>query len=645
MPTAYYDGNGKPVSFGRKIGSGGEGTVFEVLEAKADFVAKIYREALTPSKASKVIGMCQVANQRLMNIAAWPVGTLHLKPKGPIVGILMPRVKEHKEIHKLYSPAHRKQEFPGADWSFLIHTARNLACAVATIHSLGHVVGDINQGNIVVSNAALVKLIDCDSFQVKLNGNCYPCEVGVAHFTPPELQNRSFRGVIRTFNHDNFGLAVLCFHLLLMGRHPFAGRFAGTGDMPIERSIEEFRFAFSESAASKRMQPPPHSLPLSSVSAPVARLFERAFGPEASRNTDRPNGIEWSSALEDLRLGLRTCSKQSVHKFHNSLSTCPWCELERETGVFFFLISVPRQAHAQFDVEAIWKRIEAITSPGIETIPSLPVSHIVPAPLPRELQRAKWINVAKKIAAAVGAAALILSGLATNGWVVVIVIILIAILFQKFDDRGERHRRRSALTQVEQEYKQVQRRWEAETGEARFEQKRRDLDRNQRDYKRLGADYTGDRRKLDASREASQLTHFLERHFIDKAKIPGIGPGRKATLASYGIETAADITTAAVQNVSGFGEVRTKDLLAWRAKAERKFVFDSRQGVDPADIAALDQRYARKRSDFERALAAGPDELMRIRSETLSKRQALSPEILRVTQQLAQARADLTVFG
>lgn len=51
----------------------------------------------------------------------------------------------------------------------------------------------------------------------------FHCDVGVPLWTPPELQGRDFRGLTRTKNHDRFGLAVLMFQLLFMGRHPFAG--------------------------------------------------------------------------------------------------------------------------------------------------------------------------------------------------------------------------------------------------------------------------------------------------------------------------------------------------------------------------------------------------------------------------------------
>src|SRR4051812_24821096 len=39
---------------------------------------------------------------------------------------------------------------------------------------------------------------------------------------------RGLRNVERKPEHDAIGLALLIFHLLFMGRHPFAGRFQGS---------------------------------------------------------------------------------------------------------------------------------------------------------------------------------------------------------------------------------------------------------------------------------------------------------------------------------------------------------------------------------------------------------------------------------
>jgi DNA-binding helix-hairpin-helix protein with protein kinase domain len=97
--------------------------------------------------------------------------------------ILMPKVIGY-ELHKLYSPAHRKQLFPKADWAFLVNTARNVAAAFDAIHAYGHVIGDVNQKNAIVASNSVVKLIDCDSLQIAASGKLYLCEVGVPDFTP-----------------------------------------------------------------------------------------------------------------------------------------------------------------------------------------------------------------------------------------------------------------------------------------------------------------------------------------------------------------------------------------------------------------------------------------------------------------------------
>ena len=247
--------------------------------------------------------MAAIRTASLATLAAWPLDLL-LSAGGQPCGFLMPRVTGHKTIHTLYTPKSRKNDFPEADWKFLIRSATNVARAVAIVHEHGCVIGDINHGSILVSPKATVKLIDCESFQVVAQGRRFLWQVGVPTYTPPELQGRSFNQVVRTDNHDAFGLAVLIFHLLLMGRHPFAGRFVGGGEMPMERAISEFRFAYGANRQLLHMQPPPHALPLEAASEPVAQLFERAFSREGVRDGIRPSATYENAArahFEQLR--------------------------------------------------------------------------------------------------------------------------------------------------------------------------------------------------------------------------------------------------------------------------------------------------------------------------------------------------------
>ena len=115
----------------------------------------------------------------------------------------------------IYSPAHRKQEYPKAAWDFLLYVARNIASSFETLHSHGHVIGDVNQDSFMVGKDSKVVLIDSDSFQINARGTLHLCKVGVPIYTPPEiLALPSFDGINRTANHDNFGLALLIFHIL-----------------------------------------------------------------------------------------------------------------------------------------------------------------------------------------------------------------------------------------------------------------------------------------------------------------------------------------------------------------------------------------------------------------------------------------------
>lgn len=265
-----FDRHGRPVRLGPRLGQGGEGAVYEVVD-RPGLVAKWYHWPAPPVQAEKLATMLRLPGEPLRRVAAWPIDTLHPQSGGACQGLLLPRVAGHQPIHLLYGPRSRLAAFPRADWELLVRVAANLAQAFAVVHAAGQVIGDVNQGNVLVGPNGEVKLIDCDSFQIVAGGRRFPCDVGVSTFQPPELQKLpSLRGVVRTANHDDFGLAVLIFQLLLLGRHPFAGAYSGGEDMPIERAIRELRFAYGRRAAANGMRPPPLSPPLDIVSPPLA---------------------------------------------------------------------------------------------------------------------------------------------------------------------------------------------------------------------------------------------------------------------------------------------------------------------------------------------------------------------------------------
>ena len=149
-PQSLFDSKGSQLTIGKKIGSGGEGDVFEISSADQKFVAKIYHKSVDTQKQEKLQSMVQGCTDDLKNISAWPIDLIYKGQNGPICGFLMPKISDYVPIHKLYGPSHRKQQFPNVDWNFLIRAAKNVAAAFYVIHKYGYVIGDVNEGNILV---------------------------------------------------------------------------------------------------------------------------------------------------------------------------------------------------------------------------------------------------------------------------------------------------------------------------------------------------------------------------------------------------------------------------------------------------------------------------------------------------------------
>jgi DNA-binding helix-hairpin-helix protein with protein kinase domain len=390
MTSTLINHLGQPVTLGQKLGFGGEGAVYDVV-GSPQIVAKVYHKPLESRKAAKLQAMVGLAAQEsmkaVMSFAAWPTATLHQTRGSPIAGILLRKLKDYSEIHTLYSPAHRKTTFPDADWKFLVHTAANCAAAFHALHERSLVIADVNEKNVFVSREGFVALIDCDSFQVQAASQTFLCSVGVPLFTPPELHGKPFRSIQRTPNHDLFGLAVLIFHLLFMGRHPFAGRFSGQGEMPLERSILESRFAYGRDAPRRQMQPPLHSLPLETLSPQLVANFARAFAPGSPAVGSRPSAAEWHGALKTFTTLLRRCPRDGGHVVPSHWPSCPWCDLVKQGAPNFFVsVSLGRMSGAAaFVLTTVWARIDGIPRPANSYSRPAILLGVRPSPWPQSL--------------------------------------------------------------------------------------------------------------------------------------------------------------------------------------------------------------------------------------------------------------------
>lgn len=520
----------------------------------------------------------------------------------------------------------RRTTFPDADYRSVVATAANLARAVAAVHAAGHVVGDVNERLAMVDARCTVTLIDCDSFQVGgADGALHTCDVGVPMFQPPELQDApTFRGLRRKRNHDAFGLAVLVFQLLFLGRHPFAGRPTCGGDPPeIPEAIRRRAFAWSPDPAGRSgLGQPPATPPLGAAGGTLAEYFCRAFGREGEvqgRTTPR----DWARALDDHAAALRPCASDRTH-WHLPGSRCPLCAVEGAVGARIFRAAAvrgaphpptPDQAALDAEADALWRAIEAVAGPPPR--PSAPspadfAGAVVGTPLPPPAPRSLLRVLAGAFGLADGA----------------------------HDARAEHRRRQTARLGAAARYDLLSAAWRTPKAVAPFAEIQRQLRAAADGLRRRHAEALAAGR---AGAEAEAWRMYLSRFAVADAAIPGVGTRRKATLAGYGVQTAADVTAQTLARVPGFGPQLTADLLAWRARLEA-----SPHPPPVGSFAAAAFAAALKASEGERfrllaRLREGVHELAAARRWELEADTRDMDALRDAALALAQADADLAV--
>jgi DNA-binding helix-hairpin-helix protein with protein kinase domain len=212
--------------------------------------------------------------------------------------------------------------------------------------------------------------------------------------------------------------------------------------------------------------------------------------------------------------------------------------------------------------------------------------------------------------------------------------------------RTEVKKRRKARSVAENLLNTAESRWAEIAGRytVEWDNKYSELDLFRQRHEGLAGEYVKERQELQGRAREMQLTQHLQQHFISDHDIPGIGPARKATLASFGIETAFDVNKMKVLSVPGFKEKRTEQLLAWRQKIERSFSFNPAIGVPPVERQRLESKYAQARQPAEVQLLAGESALRAISKRAESELQSVDDDIRKCLEQLAQADLDLSVL-
>ncbi len=600
---------------GRELGRGGEGAVY-LVNGLPDMVAKVYFKPPSLAKNDKLKSMARNAEPALLRVAAWPVDLL-TDHSALVRGFLMPKAGAREDLHELYNPKSRRRAFPKADFRFVARVATNLARAFAQVHARGNVIGDVNHGNALVGADGTVLLIDCDSFQVRDSGRVFTCDVGVPLFTAPELVGQGFRGLKRTANHDAFGLAVAIFHLLYLGRHPFAGRYT-EGEMPIERAIAECRFAYGVNAGLHGMTAPPGTLLLGAFGPEVAALFERAFAK--SDAVARPTAVEWVGALKKLEDGLVICPANVAHH-HPGDQYCCWCAHELQTGMRVFGRQLgDAVAASAAKIARIWDAITAVEKPP-------PLQPMEAPPIRRD---SKGVDVLGSGPRAVLATILVATGIGSASTASAVGVVFAASyfacaaalyapalfkLFREGKSRELKERFIGARLRVEN----LVDAWNKLCADDRFEQLYRRLEEAKQRLLEMPGQRQASIKALAENAANRQRDAYLSLFMIHKARLPWVRPEDIALLASFGIDSADDVLRNLTELPLQIPNKARAELKKWAQACARNFQFDPTRGADPADLREIDELLSQQQEQLLAQLDKGAKQLQTL-TEAMEKK-------------------------
>lgn len=638
--------DGKKFDLGTRIGKGGEGEIF-CIEKMPDLALKVYTTKDKLLKETKITAMINLGLSSKTSLVAFPVSIARTS-EGNFLGFVMKLISGHKPLHDLYAPGSRKINFPQADYRFLVRAVTNIAKAVASVHKSGCVIGDINHSSMLISPKATVALIDADSFQISNGANKFLCKVGVPEYTPPELQGINLSSVDRTPNHDAFGLAIIIFQVLFMGRHPFVGSVRAGEIPPLHENIKNFKYVYTENQ-NVGMDQPPGTPAISDFSPKLASFFDKAF--LKNNLSTRPTAESWVEVLEELEQSLIKCDENALHYIPRDSTECAWCDMEQQLSTILFLPYYPGSTGyiegvdpgaVNFNIELIWRQIDAIGLPS-KIEPRLESFSPSPSPSASSAKRSKLAEFNSPIIGGFAILALVLLPQLFFIWG--------GIIWWAFSKSNSSSA--ANASPFIKNYQDIDRRWHHEIenwhqriGFKAFQDLKKELIEAKDAYKTASLEEQKQIQKYKNDRMERQLNSYLDAFDISRAKIKGIGAAKQATLASYGVTTASDISKHRLLSVPGFGEITSQPLLVWRDSLVKKFVYQSSDNeIDRQEIAKIKYATQMKLSQLRKKLSSGVVNLSSINQRIRTAIINVDPVMNALNKQKEQLKTDILFLG
>lgn len=157
-----------------------------------------------------------------------------------------------------------------------------------------------------------------------------------------------------------------------------------------------------------------------------------------------------------------------------------------------------------------------------------------------------------------------------------------------------------------------------------------------------------ERAKLQATLQqlqSSYVAKYLTSTRLLDASISGVGPKLKERMIKAGINSAADVSAAALANISGLGEAKVKEVLNWRGWVDYQAKKAAPQQLDEAISRSISAEFQQKRNAIKNSLTAESDNLFKsidlAKSESAKKTAENIDDIERLQESFGESKRHL----
>lgn len=637
---SYFGQKGTYIT-SKEIGKGGEGSVYE-LSSHSSLVLKVYSESITKENIQKLKLMASLYNIHLDKYTAW-VNDVITDTNGNVCGFVMKKLVNYIPLHMLFSPMDRKKLFPEKGYNFLVHVARNLATAFKSCHDLNLVIGDINEGNILVNAQGVVAFIDCDSFQIKEGHTYHFCEVGVPRYTPPELLEKlTFNNIIRTTNTDCFSMAILIFQLLFLGRHPFAGKNNSNEDISEETAIKNHWFAYSTRTRFNKLSPPIDSFSIQNISSELIDLFHNSF----EKIENRPLPINYIKELDIFLNEMIVCKQSKIHLYPSKLQECPWCIFQNERNILYFLDdSYLQKIPSLIDIENFINgfKIEKINYSKLDFPVASSVS-ITSLPIDKKYFNFKWYHrLVLALPVILGMCLFFISGWLLAAGIIISIAISNALPWNKKINE-ELKKRSSEFKEKKAKLEFALKEFNTPTELRNYERLSLEIENLISRFKNLPNELLAKRKSVEEKIYTEQLHIFLSTFEIRNHAIPSFGSARKLSLYVAGIRNASEISKLNKIKVQGIGSRFEQILFSWQRQVSSKFIYHPDYNLLNRQYSLITIEIEQTKKHLENEIKKVYQSLHYLKTDITTKQKQLKKHIEFLTVSYFQAESNFQEF-